>query len=211
MFFNIKFHLVILIIIYLALVPLSKLKADSYTKETLSRLERGKVIVNYIEISDNNDLEAAEARILIHATPEKVWYILENQERMDEIISNIRDIKVLKKDFSFQKVRVNIETVPLMPIFEYTVLLEASELYKEMKFKRIEGSFDDLYGVWRIEPYKDGTILTYIMYIDFGFYLPDFVRSFGLKKMLPGILKSIKEEAESQNKESPVKVNNGDA
>jgi ribosome-associated toxin RatA of RatAB toxin-antitoxin module len=125
-----------------------------------------------------------------------VWNLLENQERMDQIVPNIKDIQVLKKDYSTQKVKVDLYTAPLMPMFEYTILLETAKPFRELRFRKIDGDFKELHGAWRIEPYKGNSILTYIMYIDFGFYVPSVLRTLGLKTMLPETLKAIKKEAE---------------
>lgn len=171
---------------------------SAYTVEELDRLEKGKIILNELPTEADCDLKAAEAKIYINSPPERVWFLLDDQENLDSIVPKIKDIMVLRKEFSSQKVRVNLTKFPLIPEFQYTLMLKETEKFRELKFKRIEGSFKELYGAWRVEPYNNGTILTYIMYIDFGFCLPGFLREFGLNKMLPETLEAIKAEAEKQ-------------
>ena len=196
-----SFCLIFIAIIYLFLFKTDLVNAASCTAEDLRRLKKGEIVVKSVEDAlAKGGLEAVEAKVLIHASPEKVWNLLDNQEELDKIIPKIKKIQVLEKETSYQKVKVNLATVSLLPVFEYTVLLDQKDKYKEIKFNRIEGSFKELYGAWRIEPYNEDTMLTYIIYIDLGFYLPDFLREFGLNKMLPETLKAIKVEAEKNNK-----------
>ncbi|OGI02824.1 MAG: hypothetical protein A2Y25_03270 [Candidatus Melainabacteria bacterium GWF2_37_15] len=187
----------IFLIIYVFLFTMSKVNAYSYSADDLKKLEKGEIILERLDTPRKSKLEAAEATILVKASPKKVWDVLDHQENLVEIVPNIKDIKVLEKEFPFQKVRVKLDPGIFVPAFDYTLLFDQSEIYKKIKFKRIDGSFKELYGTWVLEPYNGYTILTYTLYIDFGFYMPTVLKKLGLNKMLPQTLKGIKSKSES--------------
>jgi ribosome-associated toxin RatA of RatAB toxin-antitoxin module len=142
-------------------------------------------------------LKGAEAKILIQSSPEKVWNTLDNQEKLAEIIPKFKKIKVLEKKENSQKIYTALKVCPLLPTFKYTLFLDQSEKYRRIKFNRIDGCFNKLYGVWELEPYKNSTILTYRVFFDLGFYVPPFIRSNSLNKDLPEIMTIIKNKTEN--------------
>ncbi|MEI7473417.1 MAG: SRPBCC family protein [bacterium] len=162
--------------------------------ENITRLQKGEVALRFFNCK--GDLKGTEGKVLIHSSPEKVWALLENQERMGRIVPGVRQNKILAKGHNFQKVQVSLKTAPALPVFQYTLHLDENERTKTIIYKRTEGSFKELYGSWEIEPYQGNSILTYTMYIDLGFYLPSFLRSYGLNNTLPTTLKAIKNELE---------------
>lgn len=163
----------------------------------IPKLERGEVITKSLTPQLKGNLKGAEAKVLIQSSPEKVWNLLDNQEKLAQIIPKFKKIKILEKNENSQKVYTALKVCPLLPTFKYTLLFDQSEKYKRIKFNKIDGCFNKLYGVWELEPYKNSTILTYRVFFDLGFYVPPFVRSNSLNKDLPEIMNTIKNESEN--------------
>jgi ribosome-associated toxin RatA of RatAB toxin-antitoxin module len=174
----------------------SNLQAKAFQENEISKLERGEVITKSLTPSLKGNLKGAEAKVLIKSPPEKIWNVFDNQEKMAEIIPRLKKVKVLEKNANSQKVYTALKVCPFLPTFKYTLLLDQSQKYKRIKFNRIDGCFNKLYGVWELEPYKGSTILTYRIFFDLGFYVPPFIRSNSLNKDLPEVMNAIKNESE---------------
>ncbi|MDD3013325.1 MAG: SRPBCC family protein [Candidatus Gastranaerophilales bacterium] len=191
--FKFIIYISIVILVFLGLNP----EAKALKEGDISKLERGEVITKSLTPSLKGNLKGAEAKVLIQSSPEKVWNILDNQEKLAQIIPKLKKVKILEKTNISQKVYTALKVCPFLPLFKYTLLFDQSEKYKRIKFNRIEGCFNKLYGVWELEPYKDKTVLTYRIFFDLGFYVPPFIRSNSLNKDLPEIMNAIKNESES--------------
>jgi len=161
------------------------------------KLERGVVVTKSLTPFLKGNLKGAEAKVLIQSSPEKVWDLLDNQEKLVQIIPKLKKVKVLEKTDVSQKVYTALKVCSFLPLFKYTLFLDQKEKYKRIKFNRVEGCFNKLYGVWELEPYKNSTILTYRIFFDLGFYVPPFIRSNSLNKDLPEVMNAIKNETEN--------------
>lgn len=188
------------VVIFLLLISLNiNLGAQAVLPEDIAKLQKGEILTKSLTPNLTGNLKGAEGRILIQASPEKVWKILDDQEKLQKIIPRIKKVKVLEKSADHQKVQTALKVCPFLPTFKYTVFIDESDKYKKMKFNRIDGCFKQLYGVWELEPYKNSTILTYKMFVDIGFYIPPFVRGNGLNRDLPEILSAIRNGAENNS------------
>ena len=168
------------------------------TKQSdIAKLERGEVVTRSLTSTLKGNLRGAEAKVLIESSPEKIWYLLDDQEKLAQIIPRIKQVKILEKTNNSQKVYNTLKVCPFLPPFQYTLNIDQREKYKRMKFNRISGSFNKLYGVWELEPYKNNTLLTYRVIFDLGFYVPPFIRSNSLNKDLPEIMNAIKYKSEN--------------
>jgi ribosome-associated toxin RatA of RatAB toxin-antitoxin module len=186
----------LILLVSLNILSTLLLPYQTYAAENALRSQDEKVTLRFLYTPPKSGLKGAEGRILIKAPPEKVWNLLDNQEKLGTIVPGIKRTKVLEKGQDYQKDMICLSTVPLLPVFKYTLLLDESNKYKEIRFKKISGCFKQLYGTWKFEPYNQDTILVYTMYIDFGFNMPSFLRVYGLNNTLPHTLKAIKSAVE---------------
>jgi len=190
--FKFLIHILLVILAFWGL----NLEAKVLNEDEISKLEKGEVVTKSLTPTLKGNLKGAEAKVLIQSPPEKVWNLLDDQEKMTQIIPKLKKVKILEKNENTQKVYTALKVCPFLPLFKYTLLLDQSQKYKKIKFNRINGCFNKLYGVWEFEPYKNSTILTYRIFFDLGFYVPPFVRSNSLNKDLPEIMNAIKNEIE---------------
>ncbi|MCK7470063.1 MAG: hypothetical protein MZU95_04090 [Desulfomicrobium escambiense] len=112
------------------------------------------------------------------------------------MFQDLKKVEVIENQPTQKKLKIAIKVSRFLPLFRYTMTFDTSEKFKRVKFNKIEGSFKKLYGVYELEPYKNGTILTYKIFLDPGFYIPDFVSNSGVNSDLPDVLKSIRAKAE---------------
>ena len=197
MFFNRK--ILCLLISFLVIFNIN-FKAHAVDIANVSELENGKVIVKSLNTESKSQLRGAEAKILIQSPVEKVWDILSDQEHLIKINPRVKNIKILEKNDISQKTESEIEIYKFLPTLKYTLLIDQSEKYKKIKFNKIDGCFNQLYGVVELEPYQNGTILTYRMYLDLGFPISVSACDDGMKKNISEALHLLKSKAESNPK-----------
>jgi len=191
-----KYAKPVFVLVFSFLLSIFSLKTEATTIKELSRLQRGEIITSSLTPTLKDNLKGAESKVLIKAPPEKVWAILDNQEKLPEVIPRFKKITVLEKTPNSQKVQVALKVCKFLPLFKYTMTLDTREKYKRVKFNKVDGCFKSLYGTYELERYPQGTVLTYRMYVDTGFFVPDFVCKSGLSGDLPDIMSAIKAKAE---------------
>lgn len=193
-YFKFLTQMLLLLVAFLGLTFETKALQES----EVYRLEKGEIITKSLTHSLKGNLKGAEAKVLIMSSPDKVWEVLDDQEKLAQIIPKIKKVKVLEKTPSSQKVYTALKVCPVLPTFKYTLYIDEREKYRRIKFNRIDGCFNKLYGVWELEPYKGKTLLTYRLFFDLGFYVPPFIRSNSLNKDLPETMKAIKNATENK-------------
>lgn len=195
---NFCFLLFKIYILALAIIMPNQLGQASISNQSdIARLESGQVVTRSLTSTLKGNMRGGEAKVLIKSSPEKIWCLIEDQEKLARIIPRIRQVKVLEKTNNSQKVYNTLKVCPFLPAFQYILHIDQREKYKRIKFNRVSGSFNKLYGVWELEPYKGYTLLTYRVVFDLGFYVPPFIRSNSLNKDLPEIMNTIKTKSEN--------------
>ena len=195
--FNNKIFLTFFLLIFLLFNKTLSSQAG-ISQEDISKLIKGDVIATSLPLESNNSSTVGvESKIFINASPEKVWTIVSDQEKIPAIIPDCKKVNILEKTENVQKVQYFLKVSPFLPTFKYTLAINNVEKYKKMKFNKIDGCFNKLYGAFELEPYKNGTILTYKMFLDPGFFVPHFVCENGIKNILPDILKGLRSKAEN--------------
>lgn len=173
------------------------LKTEAASQGEISRLKKGEVLSRSLTSELKGNLRGAEAKIFIKAPPEKVWEVINDQEKLPEFVSRFKKVKVIEKTPNQQKVQVAIKVCPFLPLFNYTLVFDTTEKNRQIKFNKVAGAFSKLFGACDLEPYGNGTILKYRIYLDPGFYIPEFVRTGSVNKDLPEVLKSIRNKVEN--------------
>ncbi|OGH98351.1 MAG: hypothetical protein A2104_10125 [Candidatus Melainabacteria bacterium GWF2_32_7] len=198
-FYNFNTHIKVIFSLFISFLLFINitLKAEAVTYDEFIKLKKGEVLSKSLSKELKGNLKGAEAKIFIQAPPEKVWQVVNDQESLPKYVSRFKKIKIIENKPNSQKVQVAIKFCPILPMFNYTILFDTSEKYKRVKFNKIEGAFKKLYGAYELEPYQNGTILHYKIYLDPGFYIPEFVRTNGVSKDLPEILESIRSRIEN--------------
>ncbi|EKE02616.1 MAG: cyclase/dehydrase [uncultured bacterium] len=196
-YFNIYSKFIFLLLISSLIFINTALRTEATLQDELSKLKNGEILSRSLSSELKGGLRGAEAKIFIKASPQKVWGVLNDHESLPKYVTRFKKAEVIENKPNSQKVKLAIKFCPFLPTFNYLMAFDTSEKYKRIKFTKIDGAFKKLYGAYDLEPYQNGTILRYRIYLDPGFYIPEFVRSSGVSKDLPEILESVRTRVEN--------------
>jgi len=156
------------------------------------RLAKGEVVVG---LKNVGAVKYVTGTILLDQSPEQVWPVMVNPfEFQGKISPRMKTVQVMldKQDQSILKVTLDMGV--FMPNFNYTVDSRYQRNEGRIEFKRLGGSLRDFSGAWEMKPADNGnkTELTYSMYIDPGFFVPQWIMREGVKVELPTTLTALR-------------------
>jgi hypothetical protein len=178
-----------LLILFITVVPLFAQSSTTYLTDE-ERLQRGEVIVGMKEIGPSKFITGT---VLINEPPERVWPIMVNPfEFLGKISPRMKQLEVVTDQAELSVLKVTLDVV-LIPHFTY-VVESKYENGARVSFRRISGILKDFKGAWEVSPAEGGskTALTYSMYIDPGFPLPQWIVREGVKSELPRTLLALR-------------------
>jgi len=163
--------------------------------EVEKKLQHGDIIVG---LSGEGESRLVTGTILINDRPDRVWQIVANPfEFCGKISPRMKEVKMMldKHDQSVMKVTMD---VMLIPHFNYIVESHYKSNEK-IEFHRVDGTLKDFKGSWEIVPKENGTKseLTYSMFLDTGFFVPQWLIREGVKGELPRTLSAIKKRVDA--------------
>lgn len=161
------------------------------------RLDKGEVVVGLENIGET---KFVTGRVLIDHPPDKVWPIMVNPFEFQQKISpRMKTVDVLVDKLHKSILKVTMETFPI-PDVTYTVESDytRTENGARIDFHRIGGTLKDFKGHWIMNPAHHGrkTELIYSMYLDPGFYVPQWIVRFGVRQELPRTLLALRKRVE---------------
>lgn len=177
--------------------PLNARSVDA-ALEASQRLSRGEVVVG---MKGAGEAKLVTGSILIDQTPEDVWKVVVNPyEFRGKISPRMKQVEMMvdKRDRSVMKVTMDVF---LIPHFNYVV--ESNyKIGEKIEFHRVTGvsqSLKDFNGSWEIQPRDNGTKteLTYSLYMDPGFFVPQWLIREGVKGELPRTLSAIRKRVDA--------------
>jgi len=197
---NVSSKVLCLLFCLLVLAPDSAI-AEAPVVETpdavQKKLDNGEVVVDMENIGKTRFVTG---RVLIDQPPDKVWPIMVNPFEFQQKISprmKTCEVVVDKLQKSIPKV-----TMDTFPIPDVTYLVESDYTRTDggarIDFHRIGGTLKDFKGHWVMNPAHNGkkTELVYSMYLDPGFYVPQWIVRFGVKQELPRTLIALRKRVE---------------
>ncbi|MBI1270555.1 hypothetical protein GC174_08995 [bacterium] len=175
-------------------------KTPAVHRSPSERLERGEVLVGLKNVGAK---KYVTGRIIISHPIEKVWPVMGNPYEFENNISpGMQNLEVLTDTAGCSVMKVTIKNnfpIPLPPI-SYTVKSHYS--HKEdgsfIEFKRMNGTFRDFHGFWQAKSVNGGskTEVLYSMYLDTGFYVPQWIVRKGVSGELPKTLNSLRDRVD---------------
>ena len=143
--------------------------------------------------------------VIINEPPERVWPIVSNPfEFKGRISPRMKEVQMMVDKRERSVMRVEMDVV-LIPHFNYVV----ESLYdnnEKIEFHRVGGTLKDFKGTWEMKPLEDGkTELSYSMFMDPGFFVPQWIMREGVKSELPHTLDAVRKRvmAVSHDQEKP--------
>ncbi len=174
----------------------------SLSQEQEGRLYAGEVLLD--GSIDHRRCGVVEGKILINSCPERVWSIVTNPfEFANKIQKHLRHVRFVHQTLRSSVQECELEVAAFFPRVTYRV--ESSyEPVKRIDFHRVGGMIKNFHGYWLLEPRDNGTktLVTYAMFIDPGFFVPQWVMRQGLRRELPQTLTGIRKRAIELESES---------
>lgn len=179
----------------MAFVSLSTFGFAAESQEWKS-LSKGQVVVKQNNAQED-EAPSVEAKILILRSPERVWPVVADPEKLMREEKKVRKVKVLSRSQNKQNVAFSVLMTRFLPPFNYVLLQELSPP-NSLRFHRVSGSFKDIQGSWRLSPVENGTktILTYKLQIDVGPLVPRGLLLSAVKSDLPSMMRNAKKAIE---------------
>lgn len=156
------------------------------------RLEKGEIIVG---LRDKGATKYVTGTVLIDQPPDKVWPIMVNPfEFKGKISPRMKTVEVVLDKIDESVLKVSLDLTFLIPNFTYVVRSLYDHDKKMIEFQRVGGSLKDFSGTWEMASADGGkkTELTYCMYVDPGFFVPQWIVREGVKVELPKTLTALR-------------------
>ncbi len=158
------------------------------------KLEKGEIIVGMKTIGET---KFVTGRMIVSQPPERVWPIMVNPYEFKGTISpRMTDLDVLVDQATTSTLKVNMDIMFPIPPITYIVKskYQHSALGGKIDFWRIGGTLKDFRGQWIMMPRDHGTKteLLYSMYLDPGFFVPQWIIRQGVRAELPKTLEALR-------------------
>lgn len=168
--------------------------------QTQRRLAAGEVVVEAATASDPEGSRGrVRAAVLIEARPEAIWAVITDCREAVKFVPGLRLCRRI--DGAPDGRWVNIEQEIDYSWFLRTVhnVLRADcDPPRRIDFHRVSGDLKQEAGSWLLTPTPGGsaTVVEYEMYLDPGFWIPQWLINRTLRKDVPGALAGLREQVE---------------
>jgi uncharacterized membrane protein len=159
-------------------------------EKEMDRLSQGEVLVSSVE-SEHGFVQAA---ILVDVPVEKVWALIVDCPNVAKFIPDLKSCKILERHEDWDVIEQHVGLSWLLPDIICRFRTDYKPL-QQIHFKSIGGNLKELEGRWNFERAAGGgkTVLLYSVYVNPGFFIPQWVVRLLLEKDLPGLLISIRD------------------
>jgi ribosome-associated toxin RatA of RatAB toxin-antitoxin module len=168
------------------------LASSDLTGAQLLQLENGDVLVA-VSHAEGSPKGTVEATILIDASAERIWQIMVNCSEIPTFVPGVKDCQVLASGENWEIIRHDVKWMWLFPKLSY-VFRARYQQNRQINFARIEGDLRDMRGSWRLTPLPNSgqTLVRYRVFLDPGFWVPQWIVRNSLKRDLPAVLTALR-------------------
>ena len=186
----------------LALVALPALAAESTpTAPELARLARGEVVVRNLA-PKNSTAARVWAAVQIAAPIDVVWAVMVDVDHAPEFVPDLRRARRLERATDHEIIEHTVRYSPLLPEFTYRFRADYRRP-AQIDFQRISGDLKAMSGTWTLATTAGGTVVTYSVYLDPGFFVPQWLVRQSLRKNLSAVLLAVRNRAMAVNVAPP--------
>jgi coenzyme Q-binding protein COQ10 len=174
------------------------------SESQLLQLKSGAVLVA-VRQADEPSKGMVEATILIDAPAESIWQIMVNCHEIPTFVPGLKSCRVLAGGENWEIIRHEVKWIWFLPRLSY-VFRTVYQHNRQIDFVKIEGDLREMKGSWRLTPLNETgqTIVRYSVYLDPGFFVPQWVVRRSLRADLPAVLTALRTEVlESRNRKKP--------
>ncbi len=168
------------------------------------RLAAGEIVVEASAAADRERPSGrVRAAVLIHARPEAIWGVMTDCAQTLLFVPGLKRCRRLAgaADGRWEDIEHEIRYSWYLPTVTY-VFRADYDRPRRIDFRRISGDLKEEDGTWLLSATADGsaTVVEYEMYLDPGFWVPQFFINRSLRKDLPAALAGLRDRVELPRK-----------
>jgi uncharacterized protein YndB with AHSA1/START domain len=165
-----------------------------------NRLAAGEVVVQSAsEIDAAAPRGRIRAAVRIHASPEAIWSVMTDCNQAMAFVPGLKRCRRIDgaPDGSWEDIEHEVRYSWLLPTVRYVFRADYERPHR-IHFHRISGDLKAEEGTWLLTQTTDGsgTLVQYDVYLDPGFWIPQFLLTRSLRKDLPAALSGLRDRAE---------------
>jgi len=178
------------IVLTLAGPSLAEVAPMALGEREMVRLSEGEVLVNAV----GSGKGFVQAAILLDVPVKKVWDLIVDCPNAAKSIRNLKHCAILERHEGWDIIEQRVNLSSLLPDINCRFRADYTPL-QEIRFKSIGGDLKELEGRWvfRRANGEGKTVLLYSVYVNPGFFIPQWVVRWLLQKDLPDLLISIRD------------------
>ena len=173
-----------------------------YTPQEWAILKTGEVVATEVMTAhpDGSGTTDVLVKAWIKAPREEVWKIIRSYNTFAEFFPRVREIRVTGQEGETYQVEYHTELMGVTVVYHL-------KLIGTVKFQRIDFFLDKSFsndvketvGFWALDDAPDGkgTVLTYAIFVDSGFPIPQFLARKISKPNLVQVVKNVRLRVES--------------
>jgi uncharacterized protein YndB with AHSA1/START domain len=173
------------------------------------RLAAGEIVV--VEAGNSVDASrprgSVQAAVRIPATPEAVWRVMTDCRQATIFVPGLQRCHLVARaaDGRWEEIEQEVRYSWLLPAVRYVFRAEYDRP-RRMDFRRVSGDLKEEEGAWLLTATADGsaTVVEYEVYLDPGFWIPQFLVTRTLRKDVPAVLSGLRECVERARANTPV-------
>lgn len=164
------------------------------------RLAHREVVVEAATASDpDRPRGRVRAAVLIRARPEAIWAVITDCREALQFVPGLKLCRRLDgaPDGRWANIEQEIHYSWFLPTVDNVLRADCDRPHR-IDFHRVSGDLKQVEGSWLLAPSSDGsaTVVEYEMYLDPGFWIPQWLITRTLRKDVPGALAGLRERLE---------------
>jgi hypothetical protein len=172
------------------------------------RLAAGEIVVEAGDSVDPSQPRGSvQAAVRIPATPEAVWRVMTDCRQATIFVPGLKGCHLVARaaDGRWEEIEQEVRYSWLLPAVRYVFRAEYDRP-RRMDFRRVSGDLKEEEGAWLLTATADGsaTVVEYEVYLDPGFWIPQFLVTRTLRKDVPAVLSGLRECVERAGANTPV-------
>jgi uncharacterized protein YndB with AHSA1/START domain len=197
-------HVLVLLVLSL-LPPAVALAQSAWTADpqVRQRLAAGEVVVAAAAPEDpQHPRGLVRAAVRIAASPEAIWKVLTDCQQAVSYVPGLRGCRRISgaSDGSWADIEHVVHYSWALPTVRYVFHAEYQRPHR-IDFHRVSGDLKEEKGTWLLTPSPDGvaTVVQYDVYVDPGFWIPQFLVHRSLRKDLPAALNGLRDRVQAMD------------
>jgi hypothetical protein len=151
-----------------------------------------------VALDSTEQAGTASATVRIHAPPEVVWSLITNCKEALVIVPGLVTCDVVEEapDGSWQRIRHVLDYSWYVKKLTYEVMMRM-EKPTRVTAERVAGDLKTMKVTWNLQKVGDDTLVSYVVELAPGFWVPHWLVRLALKRDLPKMLRTMRSRAES--------------